>query len=126
MHGRIVGPISLLRQLLPLNQLKHRQFDLRIMCLLKRHLHTIAKLDLFYPLSDQPAFHDDAFVQYHVDVADRHFLFESRVTWHPHPCKAVDFTGPRRLEPLDVAAEAIHANDAREKLQLATTLALLD
>ena len=41
------------------------------MCLLKRCLHTIAKLDFFYPLSDQPAFHDDTFVQYHVDVADR-------------------------------------------------------
>src|SRR5262245_57561324 len=107
------------------SQLKNRQLYPRVMGRLKCHLHFVAELDVFDSFSHQSAFHDHAFIQNDIDVTDRHIFFESRITRHSHPGKGVEFASPFRLNPFDIAAEAIDTNDPWKKLELAAGFALL-
>src|SRR5262249_471871 len=100
-------------------QLEHRQFDSRIVSLSKRDLHFVGEFDVFDSFPHQAAFHDHAFIQNDIDVADRHILFESRVARYAHPREGMNFAGPLGLDPLDIAAEAIDANDPWKELELA-------
>src|SRR5262245_48628874 len=106
-------------------QLEHRQFDSRIVSLSKRDLHFVAEFDVFDSFPYQPAFHDHAFIQNDIDVANRHILFESRVARHAHPGEGMNFAGPFGFNPIDIAAETVHANNPRKELELAAGFALL-
>ena len=109
----------------PSRQLKARQLDPWVVRLLKRDLYFVTHLDVFYSLADQAAFHDHAFVQDHVDVADGHIFLESRIARYAHPGEGMNFAGSFGLNPIDIAAEAVDANDSREELELAAGFALL-
>src|SRR5262244_356209 len=106
-------------------QFKDRELDSRVVGLLKRHLHLVAELDIVDSLSHQTAFHDHAFIQDDIDVADRHIFFERRIARHAHPGEGVNFAGPFGLDPIDIAAEAIDTNDPGKELELAAGFALL-
>ena len=106
-------------------EFKDRQLYTRVVGLLKCDLHFVSQLDVVDSLSYQTAFHDHAFIQNDIDIADRHIFFERRIARHAHPRKGVNFAGPFGLDPIDIAAEAIDTNDPRKELELAAGFALL-
>ena len=77
-----------------------------------------------FAVAHQPAFHDHAFVQNHVDIINRRLFFERRIARHAHQREGVYFAGAFGLDPIELA-ETIDAGDARKKLHLAATLAFL-
>src|SRR5688572_13326802 len=106
-------------------ELEHRQLDRGVMRLLKRGLYTVAELDGLDSFSNEPALHNHPFIQDDIDIANRHLFFECRIARHAHPGEAVHLAVAGGLHPFDVPAEAVHANDPREELELAARLAFL-
>src|SRR3990170_1946641 len=105
-------------------QFEARQLDLRIMSLLEKHLDPVAQFYSFLRVPHQPALHDHALVQDHVDVVNRHLFFKRRIARHADQSEGVNLARPLGLDPIELP-ETIDASDAREELHLAAAFAFL-